>query len=56
MEYKCFDKPIKPRWLGVDIRGDAFCACPICNRVIKDKTDVCPNCGQQFTYEKGVAE
>ena len=53
MDYKCFDKPIKPRWLGVDIRKNILCACPVCAQVIVDKTEVCTNCGQKFTYEKG---
>lgn len=52
MDYKCLDKPINPRWLGVDTRGITLCACPICNRVIKDKTEICPSCGQEFTYKK----
>lgn len=56
MYFRCFDKPIKPRWLGIDIRGDAFWACPICNKIIRDKTDVCPCCGQKFTYEEGEVE
>ena len=56
MNYKCFDKPINPRLLGVDIRGRTLGACPTCSRVIIYKTEVCPSCGQKFTYEKGEKE
>ena len=51
MDYKCFDEPIKPRWLGVDIRGAALWACPVCDQVIIDQTEECPICGQKFTYD-----
>lgn len=56
MDYNCFDKPMKPRWLGVDIRGTIILACPTCSQVIIDKTEVCPNCRQKLAYEKGEAE
>jgi rubrerythrin len=56
MDYKCSDKPIKPRLLGSDIRGYILCACPVCDQVIIDKTEVCPICRQKFTYEKGEVE
>lgn len=56
MDYNCFDKPMKPRWLGVDIRGTIIWACPTCSQVIIDKTEVCPNCRQKLAYEKGEAE
>jgi uncharacterized OB-fold protein len=53
MDYKCFDKPITPRWLGIDIKGNIIGACPVCNKVIIGEREVCPNCKQKFTYEKG---
>lgn len=56
MDYKCFDKPIEPRWLGVDVRKNAFYACPVCDQVIIKGVEVCPICGQNFTYEKGEKE
>ena len=56
MDYKCFDEPIEPRRLGMDINKNIFYACPICNRIIKNNTEVCPTCGQKFTYERGVKE
>lgn len=52
MDYNYCDKQIKPRWLGVDIRGNTICACPRCNQVIMNNTESCPSCGQKFTYEE----
>jgi rubrerythrin len=56
MDCNSFDKPLKPRWLGIDIKGNGLWVCPVCSRVIKDKTDVCPSCEQKFTYEGGRRE
>ena len=56
MDHKYCDKPIKPRWLGVDIKGNKLWACPRCSQVIIDKTEVCHICEQKFTYEKGEME
>ena len=56
MDYKRSDKPVQPRWLGVDIRGQILWACTACNKVIGDKTEKCPCCGQVFTYEEGDVE
>lgn len=56
MDYKRLDKPVQPRWLGVDIRGMTLWACTTCDQIIVDKTEICPSCGQEFTYDKGEAK
>lgn len=56
MNDKYLDKPIEPRWLGVDISGNGVCACPICNQIIIGKPETCPSCKQKFTYEKEEIE
>jgi hypothetical protein len=56
MDDNCFNKPIKPRVLGVDITGNTVYACPECCQVIVGNPEKCYSCGQTFSYEKGELE